>query len=216
MKPIRTASLALLLATLLTAGCGHASRTGATAEAFDAPLDIAGSFAPRGQAGMDRLVQDETQQICSKYEGLPVPPELAAKLMEIANAGVRFPADGNYLGDWKNGEKIAKTGNGLQSNDDPKLPNGGNCYACHQMAAEEIAYGTIAPSLGLYGKLRGSSEAMLKYTWTRLWNSHAYNTCSHMPRFGEKQVLTEQQLKDVMAYLLDPTSPVNLEAAGTN
>lgn len=216
MKTLRTASLPLL-AALFAAGCGHAPKAGDTAAAaFDAPLDITGSFAPRGQAGMDRLDQDETQRICSEYEGKPVPPELVTTIMEAANAGIRFPADGNYLGDWKNGEKIAKTGTGLQSNDDPNLPNGGNCYACHQMAAEEIAYGTIAPSLGLYGKLRGNSEPILKYTWTRLWNSHAYNACSHMPRFGEKKILDEQQLKDVMAYLFDPQSPVNLEAPGKN
>lgn len=215
MQTLRSVSLPLL-AALFAAGCGHAPKAADAADAFDAPLDITGSFAPRGQAGMDRLVQDETQRICSEYEGRAVPPELTTRIMEIANAGVRFPSDGNYLGDWKNGEKIAKTGTGLQSNDDPNLPNGGNCYACHQMAAEEIAYGTIAPPLGLYGKLRGNSEPMLKYTWTRLWNSHAYNACSHMPRFGEQKVLTEQQLKDVMAYLFDPQSPVNLEAAGTN
>jgi sulfur-oxidizing protein SoxX len=30
-----------------------------------------------------------------------------------------------------------------------------------------------------------------------------------MPRFGHQQILTEQQLRDVMALLLDPASPVN-------
>jgi sulfur-oxidizing protein SoxX len=30
-----------------------------------------------------------------------------------------------------------------------------------------------------------------------------------MPRAGAKGVLTEQQIKDVMALLLDPKSPVN-------
>lgn len=215
MKTLRSTSLALL-ALLLATSCSHAPRPAQADDAFSAPLDIAGSFTPRGQAGMDRLVQDETQRICSEYEGKDVPPELIATIVEAANASVRFPADGNYLGDWKNGEKIAKTGTGLQSNDDPTLPNGGNCYACHQMAAEEIAYGTIAPSLALYGKLRGNSEPILKYTWTRLWNSHAYTACSHMPRFGAQKVLTELQLKDVMAYLFDPQSPVNLDAVGAN
>jgi sulfur-oxidizing protein SoxX len=53
---------------------------------------------------------------------------------------------------------------------------------------------------------------MLQYTWTKLWDTHAYNLCSHMPRFGAQSILTEQQLKDVMAYLLDPASPVNQAA----
>jgi sulfur-oxidizing protein SoxX len=30
-----------------------------------------------------------------------------------------------------------------------------------------------------------------------------------MPRFGDAGILTEQQIKDVMAYLFDPESPVN-------
>jgi sulfur-oxidizing protein SoxX len=30
-----------------------------------------------------------------------------------------------------------------------------------------------------------------------------------MPRFGHKNLLNEQQLRDIMALLLDPKSPVN-------
>jgi sulfur-oxidizing protein SoxX len=30
-----------------------------------------------------------------------------------------------------------------------------------------------------------------------------------MPDFGEHHILTEQQMKDVMALLMDPNSPVN-------
>ena len=53
------------------------------------------------------------------------------------------------------------------------------------------------------------SEAIVKYTWARLWNTHSVNLCSSMPRFGDAKILTNQQLKDVMALLLDPQSPVN-------
>ena len=89
-----------------------------------------------------------------------------------------------------------------------RQPNGGNCYACHQLAPDEVAHGTLGPSLTGYGA-RGQSEATLQYTWTKLWDTHAYNLCSHMPRYGARGILTVQQLKDVMAYLLDPSSPVN-------
>lgn len=209
MHILRTSLLAVLG---LVAGCASAPET-AQAPAIAAPLEE--SFEPRGQAGLDRLQQNAMQRICSEYEGKPVPDDFAAEIIAQATAAVRFPADGQWFGDWKNGETIAKTGTGLQSSDDPKLPNGGNCYACHQMAAEEIAYGTLAPTLAEYGKLRGQSEPILRYTWTRLWNSHAYNPCSHMPRFGEAGILSEQQLKDLMAYLFDPASPVNLPAPAT-
>ena len=49
----------------------------------------------------------------------------------------------------------------------------------------------------------------MQYTWVKLWNSKAYSACSNMPRFGHKGLLDEQQMRDIMALLLDPKSPVN-------
>jgi len=49
----------------------------------------------------------------------------------------------------------------------------------------------------------------LVYTWNRINNSKAYNACSNMPRFGHFNLLTQEQMQDVMALLLDPQSPVN-------
>lgn len=166
------------------------------------------SFKAKGQAGLDRLTQTEQQAACSGPVGMPLPPN-AAKIQAEAQASVKVPADGQYLGSWEAGEKIAQTGTGMQFSDDPAKPNGGNCYACHELAARELSFGNLGPSLKQYGKLRGNSEPMLKYTWTRIWNTHAFNPCAHMPRFGAAGILTEQQIKDVMALLFDPASPVN-------
>jgi sulfur-oxidizing protein SoxX len=60
-----------------------------------------------------------------------------------------------------------------------------------------------------YGKLRGQSDAIMQYTWGKIYNAQAYSACSNMPRFGHNGVLTEKQIKDVMALLMDPKSPVN-------
>ncbi|MEK9815845.1 MAG: sulfur oxidation c-type cytochrome SoxX [Limnobacter sp.] len=98
---------------------------------------------------------------------------------------------------------------GFQFSDKEGTAAGGNCYACHQLAPQELSYGNIGPSLYQYGKLRGNSEEIMKYTWAKIWNSHAYNACSNMPRFGAEGILTETQLKDVMALLMAPDSPVN-------
>lgn len=167
------------------------------------------SFVAKGQAGMDRLVQDKTQAACSLYApGMP-PDALAATLLEDNRNRVKYPADGNYLGDWKRGQAVAEEGRGKQSSDDPAEPSGGNCYACHQLDPQQIAYGTIGPSLYRYGKLRGNSEPVLKLAWGMLNDMKGYILCSAMPRFGAKDILTEQQLKDVMALLFDPDSPVN-------
>lgn len=166
------------------------------------------SFKAKGQAGVERLVQTPMQAACSGPVGMEAPPT-ADKIQKAALESVKLPADGQFLGSWEAGEKIAQTGTGMQSSDDPSKPNGGNCYACHELSSKEIAFGNMGPSLKQYGKLRGQSPEMLRYTWTRLWNPHAYNACSHMPRFGDGGILTEQQLKDVMALLFDPASPVN-------
>lgn len=167
------------------------------------------SFKAHGQAGMDRLDQDPTQAICSKYAP-GAPPAAEASRLTAANQGtVKFPADGKFLGDWKLGQKLAEDGTGEQYSDDPSKPSGGNCYACHQMDKQEISYGTIGPSLYHYGKDRGYSPAAEKLAWSMVYDIKGYALCTAMPRFGTKDILTEAQMKDVMALLFDPASPVN-------
>lgn len=167
------------------------------------------SFKTRGIASVDRLDQSELQAACTKYAGREVPAEIRSKLERDLQAKIKYPANDQFIGDWKAGEKIAQTGRGLQYSDDNKTPNGGNCYACHQLAPQELSFGNIGPSLYRYGKLRGTSPAVVRYTWAKIYNSHAFVPCSNMPRFGEAGILTEQQMRDVMALLLDPKSPVN-------
>ncbi len=182
-----------------------------TMAADDINAVLRNSFVAKNQATMDRLERDAVQTACSAPRGMPLDNDMLASLRAERLAAVVLPADGEYLGDWQRGAEVAGNGRGLQSSDDPAQPNGGNCYACHQLAPDKVAYGTLGPPLTGYGA-RGQSEAMLQYTWTKLWDTHAYNLCSHMPRFGAQGILTEQQLKDVMAYLLDPASPVNQAA----
>lgn len=179
----------------------------------DAAKDLANfkaSFAEKGIAKLDRLEQSDLQKNCSDYAQTEMPANVRARLEKAELEAVKFPADGKYLGDWKEGEKIAQNGRGLQFSDDAKTVNGGNCYACHQISKTEIAFGNIGPSLAEYGKLRGGpTEEIVKYTWSKLFSSHAYNACSVMPRYGAAGILTETQMKDVMALLLDPKSPIN-------
>jgi sulfur-oxidizing protein SoxX len=170
---------------------------------------IKSSFRERGQARLDRLEQTDLQRECSKYQGRPVPKEVAERIEKKALADVKYPADGKFLGDWKKGEKIAQSGRGFQYNDKPGSEAGGNCYACHQLASHEVSFGNIGPSLHNYGKLRGYSPEVVRYTWARIWNPHSFKACNQMPRFGAAGILTEEQIRDVMALLLDPESPVN-------
>ncbi|MGS1109797.1 sulfur oxidation c-type cytochrome SoxX [Achromobacter anxifer] len=176
--------------------------------------ELKDSFVERGLAKLDRIDQSTMQRACSIADaGGEMPAETALKITQEAAANVKPPADGNYIGDWRQGEKVAQNGRGLQFSDTAKTINGGNCYACHQMTKAEISFGNIGPSLYQYGKLRGNGKEMVAYTWNKIYDSHATMPCSNMPRFGAAGILTEQQLKDVMALLLDPQSAVNDDQA---
>jgi sulfur-oxidizing protein SoxX len=166
-------------------------------------------FKSKGPATMERMVnQDDAQKLCSEYP-TERPKEVAEKIEASQLNLVKYPSDGKYLGKWQEGEKIAQNGRGMQSSDKAGGVNGGNCYACHQITKQEISFGNIGPSLYHYGKLRGQNEEILKYTWAKIYNAQAFNACSNMPRFGHAGILTENQIKDVMALLLDPESPAN-------
>ena len=176
------------------------------------------SFRSEGVATVDRLQQDETSRLCSAADvaGKPLDEEVAKRIEEANLEAVKWPSDGKFLGDWKQGEAIAQSGRGLTWTDGAKTVNGGNCYNCHQIDKKEISFGTIGPSLWNYGKLRGvsdpdsaASRPIVEYTWGKIWNSKAYNACSNMPRAGHMGILDETQVRHIMALLLDPKSPVN-------
>jgi len=176
------------------------------------------SFRAQGIATLLRLQQDAANAACSNAQTGTLGADQAAALQQEALKSVRMPADGRFLGDWREGEKLAQNGRGMTWTDSSDAPaaNGGGCYNCHQIAPAEISYGTIGPSLYRYGKLRGvndpdsaTARPVVEYTWAKLWNSKAFNACSGMPRFGHAGLLDERQLKDLMALILDPRSPVN-------
>lgn len=212
--------LFILAPLALLAGCAAVSGNVPSAADLDKlTADIVRlSFREEGVAGLDRLQQDDANRECSLADasGKPLAADKGAAIEAANLASIRPPADGNYLGDWREGEKIAQNGRGLTWTDPAGSVNGGNCYNCHQINKAEISFGTLGPSLYNYGKLRGvtdpksaDAQPMVAYTWGKIWNAKAYNACSGMPRFGHKGILTQQDIKHVMALLLDPKSPVN-------
>jgi sulfur-oxidizing protein SoxX len=211
MKTLQRSATKLAIATsIIAAIAGCATMMSDTDVASKALAVMKTSFTENGQAKLDRLEQDEVQATCSKYPSQDkLPKDVAERLEKSQLATIKYPADGNLVGDWKAGEAIAQSGVGKQFNDDPSRPSGANCYACHQLSPQELSFGTIGPSLLGYGKLRGNTQDIQKYTYGKVYNSQAFSACSNMPRFGHNGILTEQQMKDVVALLLDPASPVN-------
>jgi sulfur-oxidizing protein SoxX len=217
MKKTPATIATTLLASLAVVGCAALPGSVDFDQAADAMVKSA--FRTQGIAKVERVTQiDETLKACNAADvaGKPLDAATAKRIEEANLKTVKWPSDGRFLGDWKEGEKIAQSGRGMTWTDAANTVNGGNCYNCHQISKEEISFGTIGPSLYNYGKIRGVSDAaspaakpIVEYTWGKIWNAKAYNACSNMPRAGHMGNLTEKQIKDVMALLLDPASPVN-------
>ena len=208
--------LAVLAVSVLTA-CTSPLPSSADLDKLTKDI-VARSFRAEGQAQLDRVNPDEDNLLCAQADqtGVAINEKLATEIEARNMQTIKAPADGKFLGDFKEGEKIAQSGSGKTWTDKADAANGGNCYNCHQISKEELSYGTLGPSLYNYGKIRGvanpsspESKPIVEYTWGKIMNPRAYNACSSMPRFGHKGVLTEMQIKHVMALLLDPASPVN-------
>ena len=170
--------------------------------------EVTKAMWPKTPEGWEnRISYDETQAVCSQYRN-DVPQAEFDKIRARELTTLKFPADGKVLGDWKAGQRIANDGRGGTFTDSP-MANGANCYACHQMDLRELSYGTLGPSLVNYGKDRKFALEDAKAAYAKIYNSMSVLPCSTMPRFGYHNFLTEQQIKDVTAFLFDPESPVN-------
>lgn len=194
-----------LAALLLAAGSATAEERPAQA-VIDAY--IKSTFGKASAEWQARIKPDDSLAVCNTTRNNPSSAESDA-MLKRESARVVYPADGKFLGDWKKGYQVANNGRGGQFSDPPGTVAGGNCFACHQLDPKEVSYGTLGPSLSAYGKDRKYDPETIKDAYTKIYNSMAVVPCSNMPRFGVNKVLDEQQIKDVMAYLFDPESPVN-------
>lgn len=212
--PSAALAVALSAAALLLAGCASLP----SPQELDAQTQalMKAAFRDQGIAKVDRIAQDLGQTACSSEN--PPSEAVAEQVMAQARASVKWPAGGQYFGDWREGEKIAQNGRGMTWTDSTAATsaNGGSCYNCHQMSKQEISFGTIGPSLYNYGKNRGVSDVaaptaqpIVEYTWMKIYNGKSYSACSNMPRFGHAKLLDDKQIAHVMSLLLDPKSPVN-------
>ncbi|MGE0080275.1 MAG: sulfur oxidation c-type cytochrome SoxX [Thiohalomonadaceae bacterium] len=224
MKNKNKRSLALgvvLLAITVSAanaGDGQPDYTKMSAERMAEYLIFeADSFAleqkvQEGGNARSRMTQDETQKACSVIGGSMPDVETLAKIAAEARNTIGYPEMGIRLGDWKKGAELAWSGFGYrigqQSDDHGTREPGGNCYNCHEMSSDRTG-GTIGPDLRGYGKTRGNNEASIRFAFEMIYNPHATFPCSAMPRFGYKNLLSEEQIGHLLAFLFDPASPVN-------
>jgi sulfur-oxidizing protein SoxX len=195
---------------LLVAGCATYPDQATTRQ--NAERMVSENFSAPEPGLLKRLVQDQSQQICSKIGGAPLTQEEAAEVVRLARASIRYPESGKLVGDWKVGDALAHDGAGdrIQYGAlEKRKENGGLCQNCHGLAPGEINVGNIGPPLTGYGLQRGDSEAIAKYTYEKIYNAWTVFPCSNMPRLGATGHLTPEQITHMVAYLIDPQSPIN-------
>jgi sulfur-oxidizing protein SoxX len=196
-------------AGLFIAGCATYPDEATTRQMAEKMVFEAFSASP---AHMKRLEQDRSQQICSKVGDAKLSQQEAAEVVKLARASIKYPASGKVIGDWKTGDKLAHDGAGdriRNGKTENRKENGGLCQNCHALAPGEINVGNVGPARTGYGKQRGNSEAIAKLTYERIYNAWIYAPCSNMPRLGATGHLTPEQIAHMVAYLLDPQSPIN-------
>jgi sulfur-oxidizing protein SoxX len=196
-------------AVLLVAGCATYPDQATTRQIAEKMVFEAFSASP---AHLKRLEQDRSQQICSKVGNANLSTEEAAEVVKLARDSIKYPASGQIVGDWKSGDMLAHDGAGDRIRDgktENRKENGALCQNCHGLAPGEINVGNVGPALTGYGKQRGNSEAIAKYTYDKIYNAWVYFPCSNMPRLGATGHLTPEQVTHMVAYLIDPQSPIN-------
>ena len=202
----------LTAATATIAAVGCASYPGADATRESAERIVKHSFsAPQPQL-LERLTQDRSQQICSKVGHAELTQPEAAEVVELARKSLKYPAGGKLVGDWKEGERLAHDGAGDRIQGgvlEKRKENGGLCQNCHELAPGEINVGNIGPSLRAFGTQRGNTDETAKFAYEKIYNAWAYFPCSNMPRLGANGHLTPEQIVHLVAYLIDPASPIN-------
>jgi sulfur-oxidizing protein SoxX len=195
---------------LIAAGCATFPDPATTRQI--AETMVSEDFTAPTPALLKRLEQDRSQRICSRIGDAKLTQEEAAEVVQLARASIQYPASGRLVGDWKTGNTLAHDGAGdrIQGGRlEQRKENGGLCQNCHALAPDEINVGNVGPSLTGYGLQRGNSEAIAKLTYERIYNAWAYAPCSNMPRLGATRHLTPEQIAHLVAFLIDPASPVN-------
>ena len=131
---------------VLLAVCTFASAQTSDAE-VEVEATIKNSFRERGIATMDRLEQTDMQRECSKYSGQEVPKAVQESIEKKALESVKYPPDGEYLGYWKAGEKIAQSGRGFQCEVTERRVEGGVAHGGRFATAQRVPPRTSCPRL---------------------------------------------------------------------
>ena len=161
---------------------------------------------PTGSRGSTRT---RRRRCCSQYRNVP-PKAVADAIVAREKAAIVYPADGKLMGDWKKGEKLAQSGYGWRFTDYPPRAAERRQLLCLPPARRqgaELRHAGAEPA-GVrqdpQDSPRPTSRPSTSGSTTRMPRSRA-RTC---PAWGQ-QVPYVDQIKDLVAYVMSPESPVN-------
>ena len=121
--------LALVAAAALVAGCAGSGGSAGGSTQSAAELDaltqqiVKQSFHDKGIVKVaDVFRDDETTRLCNAADvaGKPLDGDTAKRIEELNMKAIKWPSDGKFLGDWREGEKIAQSGRGMTWTDTAK------------------------------------------------------------------------------------------------
>jgi L-cysteine S-thiosulfotransferase len=141
-------------------------------------------------------------------------PLLAVCMTAYADAPAKRPAAGPALADWPcysytlpcgsiptRAPRMVEAPTGLKGDPDRGRAlahdrRKGNCLTCHIMQGGTQP-GTVGPDLSRYGTW-GRTEGE---TYARIFDPRAFLPHTAMPPFGTNELLTEQEVMDIVIYL---------------
>lgn len=169
-----------LIAGILAPGLASANGTGIASA--PARMQVAEKSAPEKKAAPKKAPAEEkatkTEQAPKEAAAAPA----AAAAAGAVGAGAAAAADPAEM--IAQGKKVAMD------------RSAGNCIACHVIPGGESP-GTIAPPL-VAMQARYPSKEKLK---EQLWDPTKVNPLSMMPPFGKHQILSDEQLNQVVEYV---------------
>jgi sulfur-oxidizing protein SoxX len=201
--------VAALSAIAVTFGC--ASRSDIDAAARGEQM-VKTAYPGMPETLTRRAVQDDDQRACSRSASDKLASTQADQLVCSAKAAIKYPSSGQLVGEWKVGERLVTSGAVMRVRDgqvERVKENGAFCVNCYALDPTDVNVGNLGPPLTGYALQRGRSDAVIKYTYEKIYNSWAFYPCSTMPRFGHNAYLTPDQIAHVVTYLVDSQSPVN-------
>jgi sulfur-oxidizing protein SoxX len=133
---------------------------------------------PKPVADSGTLKYNDHRQDLSRWPSLSYADTMPTREMK------RVELNGELKGDPKRGKEIALN------------KSKGNCWSCHTLPGDPQG-GTAGPSLLGFGT-RGYSDA---HVYQQIFDARAYNGLTVMPPYGTNEVLADQDIRDLVAFL---------------